>query len=103
MSELPKLVRDKIPEIILESGNVCKSRKAKPEEMKEFLFKKLREESKEFFEKPCLEEAADVYEVFLAMLNNWGLDFSSVVNHAYYKRQERGSFNSKIILEDLGN
>ena len=103
MSKLPKLVRDKIPEIISKSGKTYKSRKASPEEMKELLFEKLKEESEEFFEKPSLEEAADIYEVFLAMLNNWELDFSSVVNHAYYKREERGSFNNKIILEDLGD
>ena len=103
MSKLPKLVRDKIPEIISKSGNVCKSRVARPDEMKKLFFEKLKEESEEFFERPCLEEAADIYEVFLAILNNWELDFSSVVNHAYYKREERGSFNNKIILEDLGN
>ena len=100
---LPKLVRDKIPQIIKDSGKNCNYRSAKPEEVKSLLFNKLREESEEFFEKPSVEEAADIYEVFLAILNNWELDFSSVVNHAYYKREERGSFNNKIILEDLGN
>ena len=82
MSNLPKLVRDKIPELILESGKTFKSRVAKPEEMKELLFEKLKEESREFFEKPSNEEAADLYEVFLAILNHWKIDFSSVVNHA---------------------
>ncbi len=103
MSNLPKLVRDKIPELISESGRTCKTRNANPEEIKSLLFNKLKEESEEFFERPCLEEAADMYEVFLAILNNWELDFASVVNHAYYKREERGSFNNKIVLEDLGN
>ena len=83
---LPKLVRNKIPQIIVENGKNCSYRLAE-----------------EFLENPCLEEAADIYEVFLAMLNNWNLDFSSVVNHAYYKREERGSFNSRVILEDLGD
>ena len=103
MSGLPKLVRDKIPKIIAASGKNCTYSIASREEMKEFLFKKLKEESREFFEKPSVEEAADIYEVFLAILNNWELDFSSVINHAYYKREERGSFNNKIILEDLGD
>jgi len=103
MSKLPKLVRNKIPEIISESGKACKTRIAKSEEMKEFLFEKLKEESREFFEKPSVEEAADMYEVFLAILNHWKIDFTSVVNHAYYKREERGSFNKKIILEVLGS
>ena len=100
---LPKLVRDKIPQIIKDSGKDCTYRTANPEEIKSLLFNKLKEESEEFFERPCVEEAADIYEVFLALLNNWELDFSSVINHAYYKREERGSFNNKIILEDLGD
>jgi len=100
---LPKLVRNKIPQIIVENGKNCSYRLADREEMSNFLLEKLKEETEEFLENPCLEEAADIYEVFLAMLNNWNLDFSSVVNHAYYKREERGSFNNRVILEDLGD
>ena len=98
---LPKLVRDKIPEIIKEDGKNCKFRKAKSTEIKKLALEKMIEEVEEFLEKPSLEEAADVYEVFLFMLNNWKLDFQSVVNHAYYKREKNGSFSKHVILESI--
>ena len=101
MSELPKLVRNKIPEIIAESGKGCTYTVASREEMKTLLFEKLQEESLEFFENPSMQEAADVYEVFLAMLNHWEIDFYSVVNHSYYKRDERGSFSNGFVLESI--
>ncbi len=101
MSDFPKLVRDKIPEIIAESGRGCKYRIASKEEMKNLLFEKLREESKEFIENPVIEEAVDMYEVFLGILNHWGIDFISVVNHSYYKRDDRGGFSNGIVLESV--
>ncbi len=98
---LPKLVRNKIPEIIAADGRNCVYTIASQEEMKKLLFDKLEEESEEFLKKPCVEEAADMYEVFLAILNHWGIDFLDVVNHSYYKRDDRGSFDARIILESV--
>ena len=101
MSDLPKLVRDKIPEIIENSGRKCVTRRLQESERKDFFFKKLQEEATEFFEKPSVQEAADMYEVFLCILRNWNIDFSNVVNHAYDKRQDKGSFDRSIILENV--
>jgi len=101
MSNLPKLVRNFIPEIIAESGRGCKYRIASKEEIKELLFNKLREESSEFIEAPSVEEAADIYEVFLAILEHWDINFYDVVNHSYYKRDEKGSFSNSVILESV--
>lgn len=101
MSDLPKLVRDKIPEIIAESGQKCTYTVASRDEMKILLADKLREESLEFFENPSIQEAVDIYEVFLAMLNHWEIDFYSVVNFSYYKRDERGSFRNGFVLESI--
>ena len=86
MSDLPKLVRNKIPSLIRDSGRACEYRTANRQEMPQLLFEKLEEEMKEFAEDPGVEEASDMYEVFLAILNHWNIDFSSVVNHSYYKR-----------------
>ena len=96
-----KLVRDKIPEIIRSSGRECSYRVALKEEMGALLLEKLREESVEFLEKPSIEEAADIYEVFLAILRHWDINFSSVVNQSFYKREERGSFMAGIVLESV--
>ncbi len=98
---LPKLVRNKIPEIIAGQGRNCKYRIASREEMKMLLLSKLKEETEEFFEQPSLAEATDIYEVFLAILGHWDIDFSDVINHSYYKRDERGSFDNRIVLEDV--
>ena len=101
MSDLPKLVRNKIPSLIRSSGRVCEYRTANKQEMPQLLFEKLEEEMKEFAEDPGVEEASDMYEVFLAILNHWSIDFSSVVNHSYYKRDERGGFNNGVVLESV--
>ena len=98
---LPKLVRNKIPEIIAADGRKCIYTIASREEMKKLLFDKLKEESEEFLEKPCVEEASDVYEVFLAILNHWDINFYDVVNHSYYKRDENGSFSNGVVLESV--
>ena len=101
MSELPKLVRDKIPALIQSSGKVCEFRQAGKEEMKLLIFNKFQEELLELFQDPSIEEAADVYEVFLQTLKYWNLDFDSVVLHAYYKREERGGFERGVVLEKI--
>ena len=101
MSDLPKLVRDKIPEIIAESGKKCVYTVASREEMKTLLFEKLQEEIQEFSEEPSVQEAADIYEVFLAILNYWELDFYNVVNHSYYKRDDCGGFSNGFVLKSV--
>lgn len=93
-----KIVRNKIPEIIEKSGSTCKHRIANDQEVDQLLREKLIEECDEFFEEPSLMEAADMYEVFLTILDNWGIEFSDVVNHSYYKREARGSFSKRIVL-----
>ena len=101
MSSLPKLVRDKIPEVIAESDRGCKYRIASQQELGKLLFDKLREESEEFIENPGVGEAIDIYEVFLGILNHWDIDFMDVVNQSYYKRDERGGFSNGIVLESV--
>jgi predicted house-cleaning noncanonical NTP pyrophosphatase (MazG superfamily) len=98
---IPKLVRDKIPQIIQESGRNCKWHCAEIPEYNLSLYDKMREELTEFMEYPCVEEAADMYEVFLSMLTNWGLELSDVISHAEKKKSERGGFSKGIVLDSL--
>lgn len=102
-NDLPKLVRDKIPEIIAQSKtSVARIRISDSDtERKDFILKKLREETKEFIEDPCEEEAADVYEVFLGMCETWNLDFQEVLKIAGEKRASRGGFENFYILESV--
>ncbi len=96
-----KLIRHKIPDIIGKSGKRAVVREADISEMPILLQEKFDEELFEFFEKPSVEEACDIYEVFLETLRHWNIDFSSVVNHAYYKREEKGDFGKRVVLEQV--
>jgi len=98
---LPKLVRDKIPQIIEKSGRSCEYEIADHDQMKIFLEAKMSEECQEFFESPSLSEAADIYEVFLAVLDNWGLEMSEVLQRSQHKKMNNGAFKNKIILQEI--
>ena len=98
---LPKLVRDKIPGIIRDSGKELRGHVADSSELNILLIRKMEEELAEFSETPCLDEAADIYEVFLAILKNWKLSLSDVRNTAALKKEIRGSFEHGIVLDEI--
>jgi predicted house-cleaning noncanonical NTP pyrophosphatase (MazG superfamily) len=99
---LPKLVRDNIPDMIKKSGKPYSSYEASLKKLDYFLIEKMKEELLEFKDSPCLEEAADMYEVFLAILNHWNFDLKLVKEIAEAKKSINGSFNKGIILEKVG-
>ena len=103
LSFKPKLVRDNIPEIINLSGKRCKYSIIEDEQYSSSLIEKMSEELGEFAESPCLEEAADMYEVFLAMLDNWKLNKDDVDLVAKIKRNSRGGFSKRVFLESITN
>ena len=102
MNFQPKLVRDKIPEIIRKDGTSCEFVTMKQDEYRRRLCDKMREELDEFSSEPSLEEAADMYEVFLAILEEWGYPWPDVIREAAWKRRERGGFSEKILLKTIG-
>ena len=96
-----KLVRDRIPELIRGSNKEPVCRVVRDDEYKEYLIKKMGEEIWEFKENPSIEEAADIYEVFLTFLKNWGIELSDVRKFAQYKSRERGKFDGGIVLDEI--
>ena len=96
---MKKLVRNKIPQIIADSGKQATYHVATRSEQHDWLYKKMVEEAGEFHEDPSMEEAADVYEVWMAMCEHHGLDLRSVIELAAEKRKLRGGFDGRIILE----
>ena len=98
---LPKLVRDLIPRIIEESGRACNYHVSSRNEYEMRLFEKMKEEMQEFIDNPCYEEAADIFEVFLSLCNLHGLDIDGVESVATDKREQRGGFSSRIILDQV--
>ena len=98
---LPKLVRDRIPEIIEKSGKTSSIRFVHGKEIDTFLIRKMVEEVSEFEDEPSTEEAADIYEVFLALLDNWNIDIEDVKKVAKNKKADRGAFEKGIVLEKV--
>lgn len=97
----PKLVRDKIPEIIKNSNNVPKTHVANNEEYWKELKAKLLEEVNEFLEDNNFEELADIQEVLYAIYDFKGLSRNDVELIRSKKESERGGFKDKIILESI--
>lgn len=93
-----KLVRDKIPEIIADSGKKAIFRIADRDEYLEYLEKKLDEEVAEFHESKSFEELVDIYTVVLALAEAQGFG-STVLNYDFGRKvKKRGDFSRRIIL-----
>ena len=96
-----KLVRDKIPEIILADGREVSTRILDDKEYAKELEKKLAEECKEVLESKGehrLEELGDVLEVMMALAKLDGYSVDDIVVAARKKREKRGGFDKKIFL-----
>lgn len=98
-----KLVRDKIPEIISDSGSSPLYHYATSEEYYKLLCEKLIEEVSEFMESDSLEELADIYEVIESILKYKGVTHGIFKEIVENKRNKNGSFNDRIILERIEN
>jgi predicted house-cleaning noncanonical NTP pyrophosphatase (MazG superfamily) len=96
---IPKLVRDRIPEIIQSKGKYCLYHTADEDEYIIELKKKLHEEVTEFTEDPCIDEAADVISVFATLVEVVGLDLSDALLHAMTKEEQNGAFEDRVILD----
>lgn len=101
MKVYKKLVRDKIPEIIVSKGDSPITRILSEEEFSECLREKLREEVCEFLEDGTVEELADIYEVILAVLEHMGISFETFEKMRRDKILEKGGFSQRIFLESI--
>jgi predicted house-cleaning noncanonical NTP pyrophosphatase (MazG superfamily) len=101
MIKYQKLVRDKIPEIIQNSGKTPKTHIADDKEYTIKLRDKLDEEVAEFKESGQQEELADILEVIDAICVFNGIDRKNLQKIKKEKTKDRGSFSKRIILEDI--
>ena len=98
-----KLVRDKIPEIIENDGEIVFTHELNDSDYRFELYKKLGEECMEVAasktSKEILEELADVLEVLrtIALLENSQLE--DIIQIADKKKEKRGGFQKRIFLE----
>lgn len=100
-----KLVRDKIPRIIEQSGKQCKIRILQNDEYKIELTKKLMEEIEEYMQAKnvgtALEELADILEIIHALSKTHGASIEKVEEIRIMKAAERGGLNNKIFLVEV--
>jgi predicted house-cleaning noncanonical NTP pyrophosphatase (MazG superfamily) len=101
MIRYDKLVRDRIPEIIRQSGKMCTVRVLDDGEYVERLKDKLGEELAEFRSSGGVEELADLVEVVQALIEQQGLTWDEFEHRRNAKRQERGGFARRLLLETV--
>jgi Uncharacterized conserved protein len=98
-----KLVRDKIPEIILRNGGTPEYEVLEDDDYIKMLDKKLAEECKEVLSalntQDKIEELADLMEVVMAIIKYLKVDFKALENIRLEKRNRRGGFDSRIFLK----
>ena len=91
-----KLVRDKIPEIIMADGKKPITRILEHDEYLAELDKKLNEEIAEYQADKSIEEMADVLEVLYAICEARGYSIEELHRIRERKKEERGGFANKI-------
>ena len=99
MKEYNKLVRDRIPEIMINKGCKPVIRILNDEDYLNELNKKILEEVNEYLESGEVEELADVCEVLYAILNLKNVSLDEFHKIRLEKSEKRGAFNNKIFLE----
>ena len=98
-----KLVRDKIPQIIEQSGKRCTTRILSAEEYSAALDVKLQEELNEYLADGSMEELADLLEVMMAVIEACGYTFTEVESIRRAKAAQRGGFRERIWLESVSD
>ena len=96
-----KLVRDRIPEIIEASGKSCRTEILSQENYLSMLDRKLDEELAEFRQSGDPEELADLLEVICGLAGARGCSWEQLLLLREQKRQKRGGFEKRILLEEV--
>lgn len=96
-----KLIRDKIPEIIENSGKEYEIHRAEEQEYIEKLLLKAEEELSEFREDPSIAEMADLFEVLDTVIDYYDFDKKEIKDYQEQKRKERGGFKKQLILDKV--
>jgi predicted house-cleaning noncanonical NTP pyrophosphatase (MazG superfamily) len=95
-----KAIRDKIPEIIKESGSKCNVKTLSDKEFLEKMEKKLDEEVAEYHQSKSVEEIADIMEVLERIAELRGASVKELIRIKNEKSQKRGKFEKNLFLVD---
>ena len=101
VSELPKLVRDYIPDQIVKNNLSAIYSFADERDYKLYLERKLVEEVTEYLESNSSEELADILEVVFALAKTKEISEKQLMKIRKNKRKKNGSFKNGIILKQI--
>lgn len=93
-----KAVRDRIPEILRNSGKKCAVKEFSDHDFLVELENKLGEELAEYLESKEVEELADLLEVIYRITELRGFSKEALESLRLKKRQERGGFENNLVL-----
>lgn len=96
-----KLVRDKIPQILADSGINATFRILTSDEHMEYLEKKLDEEVAEFHESKDVDELVDIFEVIVTLALQKGTSAGVFDDRRMKKLRNNGGFHDRILLIDM--
>lgn len=99
-----KLVRDKIPEIIISEGKQVKTRILSSEEYELELKKKLLEEANEVIKSNrdhIADELLDILEIVRAICMNIGMTMPKLDEFRKEKKRIKGGFTKKVFLKSV--
>ena len=101
VSELPKLVRDYIPDQIAKNNLSVMYSFADEKDYKLYLERKLVEEVAEYLESNSSEELADILEVVFALAETKEISEKQLMKIRKSKRKKNGAFKNGIILKQI--
>ncbi|MHA2117589.1 MAG: nucleoside triphosphate pyrophosphohydrolase [Candidatus Thorarchaeota archaeon] len=94
-----KLVRDRIPEIIKQTGGDPRVRVVSGSELDKLIRLKIVEEAQELLSSGEDEEIVDILEALEALLVHRSIDRATIEDSRLKKREERGGFVKGFVLE----
>ena len=98
MKLINKLVRDNIPDICKENGQMPETRILNDSEYSLELRRKLQEEVQEYLLSSDIEELADILEVIEALVEDHGSSLEELTRIKMIKKDKNGAFKHKIYL-----
>jgi len=93
-----KAIRDKIPDIIRESGADCIVKQIPDKEFLAEMEKKLQEEVEEYFESGNINELVDIIEVIYRIAELRGVGREGLEQVRLDKAKQRGRFSKNLFL-----
>ena len=101
MIKYDKLIRDKIPDIIEQSGKKCIVEVMDNDTYIEYLDQKLNEELAEYHQDKSVEELADLLEVIYAVVVARGYSVDDLERIRVEKAEKRGAFEKRLLLKSV--